>query len=62
MRLQQEATKTVQPSLRREGFSEIPTETWEDVGGLNELRKDFERHIVGRVKYPELYEVILLYP
>ncbi|XP_048494501.1 cell division control protein 48 homolog C isoform X4 [Beta vulgaris subsp. vulgaris] len=53
----EEATKAVQPSLRREGFSEIPTETWEDVGGLNELRKDFERHIVGRVKYPELYEV-----
>ncbi|XP_010670688.2 cell division control protein 48 homolog C isoform X2 [Beta vulgaris subsp. vulgaris] len=54
----EEATKAVQPSLRREGFSEIPTETWEDVGGLNELRKDFERHIVGRVKYPELYEKV----
>ncbi|XP_010674134.2 cell division control protein 48 homolog C [Beta vulgaris subsp. vulgaris] len=54
----EEATKTVQPSLRREGFTEIPTETWEDVGGLNEMRKDFERHIVDRIKCPQLYEKV----
>ncbi|KAL2938854.1 Cell division control protein 48-like protein C [Bienertia sinuspersici] len=52
------AAKMVQPSLRREGFSTIPKVTWEDVGGLNELRKEFERHIVDRIKFPELYEKV----
>ena len=55
----QEAAKLVQPSLRREGFSAIPKVTWEDVGGLKELRREFERHIVGRIKYRQLDEVIM---
>lgn len=55
----QEATKLVQPSLRREGFSAVPKVTWEDVGGLKELRREFKRHIVGRIKYPQLDEVIM---
>ncbi|XP_020253210.1 cell division control protein 48 homolog C-like [Asparagus officinalis] len=52
----EEATKMVQPSLRREGFSSIPNTKWEDVGGLNSLRKEFDRHIVQRIKNPEDYE------
>ena len=47
----------VQPSSRREGFSSIPNVTWEDVGGLTSLRKEFDRYIVQRVKHPEAYEV-----
>jgi len=53
----QEASKKIQPSLRREGFSMIPDVKWEDVGGLDMLRKEFERYIVRRIKYPEDYEV-----
>lgn len=30
---------------------------WEDVGGLDLLRMEFERYIVRRIKYPEEYEV-----
>ena len=56
----QEATKGVQPSLRREGFSPIPNVKWEDVGGLDHLKRDFERYIVNRIKYPEEYEVIFI--
>ncbi|CAN6245757.1 unnamed protein product [Urochloa humidicola] len=41
----EEATKLVQPSLRREGFSSIPDVTWDDVGGLDSLRKEFHRYI-----------------
>lgn len=48
----------VQPSSRREGFSTIPDVKWEDVGGLTELRKQFELYIVNRIKYPTQYEVI----
>ncbi|TVU31607.1 hypothetical protein EJB05_23302, partial [Eragrostis curvula] len=49
----EEETKLVQPSLRREGFSSIPDVTWDDVGGLDSLRKEFERYIVRCIKSPE---------
>ncbi|KAL2320300.1 hypothetical protein Fmac_029269 [Flemingia macrophylla] len=52
----EEAVKVVQPSSRREGFSTIPNVKWEDVGGLDVLRQEFERYIVRRIKYPEEYE------
>ncbi|CAL4943048.1 unnamed protein product [Urochloa decumbens] len=52
----EEAIKFVQPSLRREGFTSIPDVTWDDVGGLDSLRKAFERYIVRRIKRPEDYD------
>ncbi|KAI3951904.1 hypothetical protein MKW92_009177 [Papaver armeniacum] len=52
----EEAVKMVQPSLRREGFSAIPNVKWEDIGGLDFLRKEFDDYIVSRIKYPEEYE------
>ncbi|KAK7328280.1 hypothetical protein VNO77_22383 [Canavalia gladiata] len=52
----EEAIKIVQPSSRREGFSSIPNVKWEDVGGLDLLRQEFERYIIRRIKYPEDYE------
>lgn len=55
----QEATKMVQPSSRREGFSAIPNVKWEDVGGLDYLRHEFDRYIVRRIKFPEEYEVTI---
>lgn len=51
----------VQPSLRREGFSAIPSVKWEDVGGLEKLRAEFDRYVVRRVKYPEDYEVFIYF-
>ena len=53
------AAKLVQPSTRREGFSRIPNVKWEDVGGLDSLRSEFENYIVERIKYPAEYEVSL---
>lgn len=53
----QVAAKMVQPSSRREGFSSIPNVKWEDVGGLDMLRREFDRYIVRRIKYPDEYEV-----
>ncbi|KAG0512373.1 hypothetical protein BDA96_10G007800 [Sorghum bicolor] len=53
----EEATKMVQPSLRREGFSSVPDVTWDDVGGLDSLRKEFDRCIIRCIKHPEDYEV-----
>ncbi|EOY11870.1 hypothetical protein QUC31_001526 [Theobroma cacao] len=51
----EEAAKMVQPSSRREGFSTIPNVKWEDVGGLEFLRQEFDRYIVRRIKFPEDY-------
>ncbi|KAF5756764.1 putative AAA+ ATPase domain, ATPase, AAA-type, core, NVL2, nucleolin binding protein [Helianthus annuus] len=50
------AAKMVQPSSRREGFSSIPNVKWGDVGGLDLLRREFDRYIVRRIKYPNEYE------
>lgn len=55
--MSQNALKEVQPSSRREGFSAIPNVKWEDVGGLDSLRKAFDRYIVRPIKYPEEYKV-----
>ncbi|KAJ1435011.1 P-loop containing nucleoside triphosphate hydrolase [Sesbania bispinosa] len=52
----EEAVKRVQPSTKREGFSPIPNVKWEDVGGLDHLRQEFEDYIIRRIKYPEDYE------
>ncbi|GJR62563.1 long chain acyl-CoA synthetase 6, peroxisomal-like protein [Tanacetum coccineum] len=49
------AAKLVQPSSRREGFSSILNVKWEDVGGLDQLRREFDRYIVRRIKYPDEY-------
>ncbi|KAK7302427.1 hypothetical protein RJT34_13317 [Clitoria ternatea] len=52
----EEAVNMMQPSLKRSGFSPIPKVKWEDVGGLDNLRQEFERYIVRRIKYPQYYE------
>ncbi|MED6216933.1 hypothetical protein PIB30_012661 [Stylosanthes scabra] len=52
----QEAVKKVQPSLRREGFSSVPNVKWEDVGGLDCLREEFEYSIITPLKYPEVHK------
>lgn len=51
----------VQPSSRREGFTAIPNVKWADVGGLDYLREEFDRYIVRRIKFPEEYEVVIMY-
>lgn len=33
-----DASKTVQPTAKREGFAVVPNVTWEDVGALAEVR------------------------
>ncbi|KFK44111.1 hypothetical protein AALP_AA1G217200 [Arabis alpina] len=49
----EEALKHMKPSLAREGFSTIPSETWEDIGGLDHLREEFYRHVIKPIKHPE---------
>lgn len=56
----QVAAKNVQPSSRREGFSDVPNVNWDAVGGLQLLRQAFDRYIIRRIKFPEDYEVSFL--
>ncbi|KAI3907579.1 hypothetical protein MKW98_016223 [Papaver atlanticum] len=52
----EDAVKMIQPFSRIEGFSAIPNVKWEDVGGLDLLRKEFEHYIVNPIKYREEFE------
>ncbi|PIA57221.1 hypothetical protein AQUCO_00600151v1 [Aquilegia coerulea] len=51
-----EAAEKMQPSLTRQGFSTPLNVRWEDVGGLDLLRTEFERYIINRIKHPQEYE------
>ncbi|KAL7603763.1 hypothetical protein Lser_V15G16056 [Lactuca serriola] len=50
------AIKNVVASSKREGFSMIPNVKWEDVGGLDTLRREFNRNIVGPIKFPDEFD------
>ncbi|XP_063828585.1 nuclear valosin-containing protein-like [Ostrinia nubilalis] len=47
------ALKTTKPCSVREGIVTVPDVTWEDVGSLNQVRKDLQLAVLAPVKYPE---------
>ncbi|KAL6830454.1 P-loop containing nucleoside triphosphate hydrolase protein [Trichoderma sp. SZMC 28015] len=50
------AIKGFTPSLRREGFTVIPSVTWDQVGALEQVREQLHMSIIGPIKNPELYQ------
>ena len=50
------ATKRVQPSAMREGFTTIPNVTWEDVGALEEVREELMSSILQPIRAPKLHK------
>ncbi|RCI14343.1 hypothetical protein L249_6065 [Ophiocordyceps polyrhachis-furcata BCC 54312] len=50
------AIKEFTPSGRKEGFSVVPSVTWDQVGALAEARKRLKRSIIGPIKNPQLYQ------
>ncbi|KAI5638909.1 ATPase family associated with various cellular activities (AAA) domain-containing protein [Phthorimaea operculella] len=48
-----QAIKTTKPCAVREGIVTVPDVTWEDVGSLNQVRKDLQLAVLAPVKYPE---------
>ncbi|CAK9180302.1 unnamed protein product, partial [Ilex paraguariensis] len=48
--------KWFNPLLEEKGSLLFPNVKWEDVGGLEFLRQEFDRYIVRRIKFPEDYE------
>lgn len=49
-----DASKRIQPTAKREGFSTVPGTTWADVGALKELREELEISICLPIKVPEM--------
>jgi len=50
-----EALKEVEPSAIREFFVEVPDVKWEDVGGLEDIKRQLMETIEWPLKYPELF-------
>ncbi len=51
-----DALRGVEPSAIREIFVEIPKVTWNDVGGLNEIKQKLTEAVIWPLKYKDLFE------
>jgi transitional endoplasmic reticulum ATPase len=51
-----EAMTEVEPSAIREFFVEVPDVKWEDVGGLEDMKRELIEAIEWPLKYPELFK------
>jgi len=49
------AQGTTNPSSLRETVVEIPTTTWEDIGGLEETKKDLQEMILYPIEHPDKF-------
>ena len=58
----QEALREVEPSAMREVFVEVPNVTWDDVGGLDEIKQRLREAVQWPLKYPDLFESVHLTP
>ena len=50
-----EALHEVEPSAVREVFVEVPNVTWNDVGGLDEVKQRLREAVEWPLKYPDLF-------
>lgn len=53
-----DAVKLVQPSAKREGFITVPDVTWNDIGSLQDIRKELNLAITAPVKYPKQFKAL----
>ena len=51
-----EALKEVEPSAIREVFTEIPNVRWDQIGGLDEVKRTLKEAIEWPLNYPELFD------
>ncbi|MBP2132303.1 transitional endoplasmic reticulum ATPase [Methanomicrobium sp. W14] len=52
----EEALKHVEPSAMREVLVEVPDISWEDIGGLDEIKKELTESVEWPLKYPEIFD------
>ena len=58
----EEALKEVKPSALREVFVEVPNVHWDDVGGLEEVKKKLREAVEYPLKYRETFEAMGIEP
>ena len=58
----QEALREVEPSAVREVFVEVPNVTWNDIGGLDEIKQRLSEAVEWPLKHPGLFESMHLTP
>jgi|Deesub1362A_J573_1020465.scaffolds.fasta_scaffold00040_41 transitional endoplasmic reticulum ATPase len=51
-----EALKGIEPSAMREVLVEVPKVTWEDVGGLEDVKREIVEAVEWPLKYPEKFK------
>ncbi|MED5268305.1 MAG: CDC48 family AAA ATPase, partial [Candidatus Thermoplasmatota archaeon] len=51
-----EAIKEIEPSALREIYVEVPTASWDDVGGLDEIKERLKESIEWPLNQPETFE------
>lgn len=52
----QEATKAIKPSVLRSVEVESPNVSWEQIGGLQQVKQTLQESVEGALLYPELYQ------
>ena len=52
------ALKEITPSAMREVYIETPDVDWDEIGGLNTIKKEIQEAVEWPLKYPETYEKI----
>ncbi|XP_059148274.1 nuclear valosin-containing protein-like isoform X2 [Physella acuta] len=54
----QKAMTEVKPTAKQEDVLLVPNTTWDDIGGLDNIRKQLNLCIMERTKRPELYQAL----
>jgi transitional endoplasmic reticulum ATPase len=57
-----EARRHVEPSAMREVLVEIPDITWDDVGGLEDVKQELQEAVEWPLKYPMIFEKLQTKP
>ncbi len=56
------AMRSVQPTLIREVFVEVPEVRWSDVGGLEDVKQELRESIEWPMRYPHVFEKMGIQP
>jgi len=56
------AMRSIQPTLIREVFVEVPEVRWSDIGGLDDIKQELRESIEWPMKYPHVFEKMGIQP